>query len=174
MKYLKKIFESDDITEKILLDFGLTEEEFIDIIDFIGEQEYSKVKELVPFIIDIKNDNYNISSYDNMRKLLNAYDYFKKKSDIIDEVEDYFLDITENPSSGITIQFSKSAGIIIIIAEFDSLSDISNKLNEIEKRLKRSNVEYKIESIRDTTNTETNKKVFYLRIFIKTYILSNF
>lgn len=171
MKYLKKIFESDDITEKILLDFGLTEEEFIDIIDFISEQEYSKVKELVPFIInrfvDIKNGDYNISSYDDMRKLLNAYDYFKKRSDIIDEVEDYFLDLTENPSSGITIQFSKSSGIIIIVAEFDSLSDISNKLNEVEKRLKRSNVEYKIESIRDTTNTETNKKVFYLRIFIK-------
>lgn len=171
MKYLKKIFESDDITEKILLDFGLTEEEFIDIIDFISEQEYSKVKKLVPFIINrfghIKNGDYNISSYDDMRKLLNAYDYFKKKSDIIDEVEDYFLDLTENPSSGITIQFSKASGIIIIVAEFDSLSDISSKLNEIEKRLKRSNVEYKIESIRDTTNTETNKKVFYLRIFIK-------
>lgn len=169
MKYLKGIFESkkiNDTTKKILSDFGVTEKELSDMVKLLGEQEYSPVKERVPFLLSmIEDDDYNIDSYENMRKLINAYEYFNQRVSRIQEVEDYLLDLTEDPLSGIKIEVSK-AGSVIIIAEFENLSDISNKINEIEKRLKRSDTKYEIESFRDTKDTETNKKVFYLRIYI--------
>lgn len=53
MKYIKRIFERLDIndsTKKVLSDFGISEDEYEKMIEFIGKLGYSEVKYELPFL----------------------------------------------------------------------------------------------------------------------------
>lgn len=164
MKYLRKINEG---LPGILDAFGLTEEEYKDMIKFIVTLPYSDVKSNIPFFIDIIENDY-IMGYDDMRKLINFYNKSYKIYHEMDELEDYFLDIIEEKDPNFIIQVDKKSQSIVISFVYKSLSDISKKLSDIERRIERSGFKYSIESIQNSTSFAENEKSItnhlYLRI----------
>lgn len=150
MRYLKRIDESfretlSDQTKKVLSDFGISEDEYENMISFIGKLGYTDVKNELPFLS--KWDNFNVG-YDQMR---NIYNFYKKKKDISDkskEVEDFFLDLIEIENSDIIPSFDYEGKTVrFTIKTKQSLVDISNILMDIDKRFKRSEIIYKITNV---------------------------
>jgi hypothetical protein len=174
MKYLKRLNESfDKRTLDVLDGFGITKEKYLDIINFLGKFGYTEIKYTIPFIEKMYGDNpdYTIG-YDEMRRLLNFYEKKKKEADKLESVEDYFLDLIEGDSD-IRIEFKRSVNEVSATIFYNSLSDLSSSLLEIERRFKRANINFEIlhiNSNRDSLNNELNKES--IKVVFKIHITS--
>jgi hypothetical protein len=87
-------------------------------------------------------------------------------------VEDYFLDLIEGDSD-IRIEFKRSVNEVSATIFYNSLSDLSSSLLEIERRFKRANINFEIlhiNSNRDSLNNELNKES--IKVVFKIHITS--
>lgn len=144
MKYLKRIFERldlNDSTKKVLSDFGLSEDEYEEMMEFIGKLGYTDVKNELPFLS--KWDDFNVG-YDQMRMIVNFYEKKKGVSDKSKEVEDFFLDLIEIDNDVVPSFNYSDKTVRFTIRSKQSLMDISNIIADIDKRFNRSNVDYEV------------------------------
>lgn len=169
MKYLKRIFESAELTndtKEVLKDFGLTELEYNNILNFIGSFGYSEVKNALPFITKwwSSGDNFNFG-YDQVRQILNFYNSKKSKFDESEKIEDYFLDIIEGNDS-IKVKFNHThqhVEFFFDINEMEDLTSLSKFILMIDEKFKRSNTKYKIDSISNRVDNDIIKTSLRLK-----------
>jgi hypothetical protein len=168
MKYLKHIFEAkqlNGITQKLLIDNDLTQDQYMDMVDFVGKFGYGEVNGQLPFLVTmIDRDDYNIGSVD-LSKLIQFYKKKKRKDEEMESTEDYFLDLIEGDKS-IKVTFGKGDNTIIMTIDYSDLADLGNKLVDIDRRFKRANQEYDIESLQHSVRVDSKQKVAYLRVRI--------
>jgi hypothetical protein len=170
MRYLKPLFESrqlNGITQKVLIDADLTKDQYMEMIDFVGRCGYSEVKAKLPFLIEmIETNNYNISRW-NLDNLIGFYKMKKAKVDELESIEDYFLDIIEDKSNDIRIGIPKDDNIIDIRIIYTDLSDLGQKMAEIDKRFKRAGQEYRIYQMSSSVLVqEGNMTCIFLKVEI--------
>lgn len=170
MKYLKSIFESNQlngITQKSLINANLTKDQYMDMIDFVGRCGYSEVKESLPFLLKmIEDDNYDISELD-LSMLIRFYKLKKAKVEDLESVEDFFLDIIEDKSNDIRVDVPKDDNVIGIRIYFTDFGDLSIKLGDIDRRFKRSGKKYDMTSMESLgSGTASGRKCIYLKIEI--------
>jgi hypothetical protein len=170
MRYLKPLFESkrlNGITQKALIDADLTKDQYMEMIDFVGRCGYSEVKAALPFLLRmIEEDNYDISALD-LSMLIRFYKMKKAKVDELESIEDYFLDIIEDKSNDIRIGITKDDNTIDIRIIYTDLSDLGQKMAEIDKRFKRAGQEYRIYQMSSSVLVqEGNMTCIFLKVNI--------
>jgi len=152
MKYIKKIFESAELTKdtlKIIDDFGYTEKDYEEMIRYLSIQQVMNLSSIRDFFDDMyDDDDYNINSYEKMRKMDKLYCKLKGVIDKFEEeVEDYLLALRED--HGMTLVSYPSDNKVVIQFDFENLSDISNKISLIEKRLVKGEIKYSLVRVSD-------------------------
>lgn len=188
MKYLR-LFESKGISDKTkeaLSDFNITEKEYLNMIFEIAKRGYSLVMSKLPFFLDmVSDDDYNLISrygsdymvdqtanahiintisHDQLRKIIDFYTEMENEKEKIEKIEDYFLDLIEDPKIDFKFKVDLGTSVINNIAfvfSYKSLSDISKMIMNIESRLKRSGCTYKFQNI---TNSNPTKETQLLSI----------
>lgn len=169
MRHLRKINESLDAkTFKVLDDFGVSEPEYLKMIEFIGKLGYTEVKSALPFLITMYDRNDFSIGYDNFKKLLNFYEIKSKEREELEKAEDFFLDLIEDKSN-IKIEFDRNQKLMFAYITYDNLTEISDSLKEIERRITRSQKKYKIVDIINDGKFDTYKEkdINYLVVKVK-------
>jgi len=148
MKYLRKINESLDArTLKVLDDFGISESEYLKIIEFVGKLGYSEVTSALPFLETMYERGDFSIGYDSLRKLLNFYEIKSKEIEELEKAEDFFLDLIEIKDNNIKVEFDRNQKLMFVYITYNNLTEISDSLKEIERRIIRSQKEYRIVDI---------------------------
>jgi hypothetical protein len=153
MKYIKSINESiyrlfGKKTKELLTHFGITEKEYQSYIDIIDKYGYSEIKSKIPFYMDLVDDEYEIDSYDSLRKLIKFAEEKKAEMDKVEEFEDILLKWKEDPDSDIKINTEYHTGVIQI--EFPlpkDMSSLSERISEISKRISMNKIKHTLISV---------------------------
>ena len=98
--------------------------------------------------MDLVDDEYDIDSYDSLRKLIKFAEEKRSEMDKVEEFEDMLLKWKEDPDSDIKINTEYHTGVIQI--EFPPPKDmngLSERISEISKRVGMSKIKHTISSI---------------------------
>ena len=149
MKYIKSINESfGKNTKELLTHFGITEKEYQEMIDIIGNCGYSEVGSKLPFYKSLMENEYEINSYDDLRKLVAFAEEKRSKMNKVEEFEDILLKWKEDPDSDIKVETDYNSGIIILkFPQPKDMGSFADKISEISKRINMNKIKHMIRSI---------------------------
>lgn len=145
-----KLFESieeygikfSENSKKVITEHGYTIEEFIKIITKISNKPYPEVSKILNNIEKFKGlTDFTELGYDDMRKIDSFYLRIKDVEDTEEELQDYFLELTDKGNDTVQIKtYGSSTRWLCILLNYTNILELSKKMEEVDKIMKRWNI----------------------------------
>ena len=136
--------ELGDYTKRILSDNEVSEDEYMKMINFLGKQGWSEIKDSIPFFVEMSDSgDYNTTRV-RFRKMEILYNNLIDGLNKFEEVEDYFVEWMDDRSSGIEVIPEPTYSRILFNFKYTDLSNMLEKLAMIDNKFKRSRCKYNV------------------------------